>query len=40
MWEKGLSETQSRKFGRRRRVKECEDNLTKIDRLIQEMMNT
>lgn len=40
MWEKGLSETQSRKLGRRQRVKESEDNLTRFDRLIQEMMNT
>lgn len=39
MWERELSEAQSRRFGRRRRVQECEDNLNSIKRQIQELMN-
>lgn len=39
MLEKELSKAQSRRFGRRR-VQECEDNLTKINQLIKEIMNS
>ena len=40
MWEKELSEAQGKRFGRRRRVQECEDNLNSIARQIQELMNS
>ncbi len=40
LWEKELSEAQSRRFGRRKRVQECEDNLNSISKQIQELMNS
>lgn len=40
MWKKELSEAQSRRFGRRRRVQECADNLNRIEKEIQVLMNS
>lgn len=39
-WEKELSQAQTRRFGRRRHVQECEDNINSIARQIQELMKS
>lgn len=40
LWKKELSEAQSRRFGRKRRVQECENNINSISRQIHELMNS
>ena len=40
MWEKQLSEAQQKKLFGKKRVKECEENLNRINKYIQELVNS